>query len=122
MLKWLNKYEILSPDDEHDLERSAAVNEFHKGLSRDESEQVAYNNYRQQQFLKAAAFHLDGMDVAKSNGKTEEQNRHYLMYMQLCKAVGIDGSSAVSPAIQAFRGTQDLSKFDHPADSWVFAK
>lgn len=122
-MKWLEKFDILDQDHEHDLERISARHEFHSGLPREQAEQLAYQEYKRQQMVKAAAYHLDGVDSAKSLGDASSAQMHHNMYQLHCNALAINPLQAVSPEIMAQRGqSAPLAKFTpHPADSFILS-
>jgi hypothetical protein len=124
MLKWLGKYDILSKNDESDLERKAALYQFHKFLSKSQSEELAYQDYKKCMLAKAAAFHTDGMSFAKVRGDKEAEQRHYMLYALHCNELGINPRGHVPPEINAFRGQSEaLKKFEtNPADLFVQTK
>jgi hypothetical protein len=125
MEKWLNKFDISSPEDVHDLERSSAVNQFHRGMDRPTAEQMAYDNYKRIQHCKAAAYHLDGVTKSSATGDNESKNKHHIMFNLHLAALGISPFQAVPPEIQAFRGqnTEQLTKFkSHQSDLFVMGK
>ena len=123
-MRWLSKYDIFTPDDEANLERSAAVNEFHKGMPRDVAETSAYEDWKRNQIVKAAAFHLDQMGLAKGRGDKSSEQSHYGLYTLHCKALGMDQFGSVGPEIHAQRGiVEPLEKFkNHQADVFVLKK
>ncbi len=123
-MKWLEKYDILDPDHEHSLERSSAKHEFHNGHVRANAEQIAYDEYKRQHMLKAAAYHLDGMDSSKARGDSDGAKSHYSMFTLHCKGLGMNPQGSISAEIQAQRGMgEKLAKFTpHPADTFVLEK
>lgn len=121
---WLKKYIIVAPDHEHDLERAAAVHQFHGNMSREGSEVAAYQDYRKMQLHKAAAYHLEGMEAAKDRKDDGSHRKHLGMYALLCKELGYRHTDHPAPGVKAHKGTfGDIEDFkSHPADLLVLAK
>lgn len=120
-MKWAGKYEMVDSSHAHDLERAAAFYEFHKGLSKDVADRLAFEDYKRKQMIDAAAYHLDGIDRAKALGDKEFANSHYSMYLMHCGGLGFDHRTSIVPEIQAQRGKFVFGdKFmPHPADSYA---
>lgn len=117
---WLDRHRILDPEHVSELETNAAVNEFHRGMPREEAERAAYEEYTKRHRLKAAAFHLLGMKSAQASGAEEEARKHYLLYDQHLKSIGLDSPGTVPPEVEAaMRGDDHKAPYrfrSHGAD------
>lgn len=125
MNKWLGKFDIVDEKDKHDLERDSALHEFHHGMSRDQSENLAYQKYKKKQHLIAAAHHLDGIDDCKANGKAEDAKKYLAMYLLHLNALGMDPYSPINPEISGFRQpdrTPTENFKSHSADIFALIK
>lgn len=99
---WLNKYPSLKDDHNLDLERRAALLEFHHGFSKEAAEHQAHKEYIEKQHLKGAAHHYVGMKKAKERGNSQDSNKHYLSYIMHLGKLGLNLNDPVSPKIMAF--------------------
>src|SRR4051812_38087824 len=96
---WMGR-PILNEEHGHDLERRAAINEFHRKQPRAEAEQAAHDDYVREHRQKAAAHHLQGMKAAQASGAHEDAKKHWMLYDTHLKALGLDSVGAVPPEIQ----------------------
>lgn len=124
MGKWLDKFDILDQRDENDLERHAALCQHHYGMSKENSERFAYQTYKENQHRKAAAFHLDGIESAKQDGRKSDMNKHYCIYLLHSNELGKKPTDAVDPTIKSYRHLHPKTKtFEHhPADHYLVKK
>ena len=104
---WLDRHRIIDPEHVQDLETEAAVNEFHRGMTREEAEQAAYEGYTKKHRLKAAAFHLLGMKSAQASGAEDEARKHFLLYDQHLKSLGMEGAGTVPPEVELAMKDED---------------
>ena len=86
--KWLEKYDISSPDHVNDLETQSAIHEFNHKLPRHEAEKKAYDDYVRDRTLEAAAHHLAGMRAAQGAGDMDAARQHGTMYTLALKQLG----------------------------------
>lgn len=86
---WMNK-DILHPDHAHDLDKDAAIHEFHGGLERSKAEEKAYGDYVLTQRKQAASHHLRGMKIAQAAGDKDQAAKHAVLYESHMKAIGKD--------------------------------
>ncbi len=122
-MNWLNKYPMAHDDHAHDLERAAALHQFHGGLSKEQAEASAYQKYKVLQHQKACAHHLDGMRNSKANGNIADGQRHYIMFCSHAKELGLNPHRPVPPEILAHSTEQSSKKYeDHGADSFISNK
>lgn len=123
MTTWLNKYKVASPQDIDDLDRMAAVYQFHKNLPPQQAEDLAYGDYLKIQHCKAAGYHLDGMSNARDNNDWDSSKKAYSMYALHAKALGRNPMNSVGADINAHRGVNTNKVFvPHPSDIFVLAK
>ena len=104
---WLDRHKLIDPEHTHELETSAAVNEFHRGMPRDVAEKTAYEEYSRKHRLKAAAFHLLGMKAAQAAGATDEAHKHYLQYDTHLKSLGLESAGIVPPEVEGALKDED---------------
>ena len=120
---WLGKYPLADDTHTHDLERSAALHEFHGGMTRDQAEASAYQKYKVLQHQKAAAHHLNGLKNAKQRGNIAEGQRHYIMYCSHAKELGVNPNAPVPPEISTHLNEEASDKYqEHGADSFILNK
>ena len=88
MDKWLNKFPVADPKHIPELERDAALNEFHHKQARGIAEHKAYSDYRKKQHTEAAVHHFVGSEDAKALGNKDAYKNHAThLYLHL-KALG----------------------------------
>ena len=97
---WLGR-PIASEKHALDLDRFAAVNEFHHKQPRHIAEDNAYKQYTHEQHVEAAAHHLAGMKAAHGAGAMDSARKHGLRYELHLKKLGHDKYGPVPPEIQA---------------------
>jgi hypothetical protein len=73
---WRNTYTVLKPEDNDQLEANAAQHEFRGGLTQDQSEARAHQDYLKNHAVDSAAHHLLGMRAAMAVGHTAAAKRH----------------------------------------------
>lgn len=88
-LRWQGR-NILKKDDGFDLDRNAAVYEFKHKLDRKKAEDMAYGDYRKNQSLDGAAYHLAGLKAAHAVGNKNDAMKHSLAYGLHMKHLGLD--------------------------------
>jgi hypothetical protein len=91
---------ILDSKHSKDLELSSAINEFHHGMSRQDAERKALDDYRSEHHARAAAHHLAGMNAAQAIGSPDDGKRHYEMYRLHIRALGHEPHEAVPPEVK----------------------
>lgn len=103
------------------LEREAALQEFHHGQPRNVAEQKALENYRRQQHAMAAGHHLAGMRSAYASGNQEAAVMHHDMYVNHAKILGFDPSNGVPPEIKIHeKPIEHVYDFkNHGADQYI---
>ncbi len=122
-MNWLNRYPMADEAHAHDLERSAALHQFHGGMDKEQAESTAYQKYKVLQHQRAAAHHLNGMRNSKATGNIADGQRHYIMYCSHAKELGLNPHQAVPPEIMAHLTDEKSDKFqDHGADSFISLK
>lgn len=122
--KWLGRFDILKEDDKNDLERHSASYEYELKFPREQAELMAYNRYKENQHIRGAAHHLDGLKKAKEDGRFEDERRHLTMYNMHTAKLGHDPYAPIDPRLQAYRNPDYTDKgfTPHPADPWSLAK
>lgn len=88
-LRWQGR-SVLAKDHSFDLDRSAAIYEFKHKLDRKQAEEKAYGDYRKNQSMEGAAYHLAGMKAAHAAGAKEDAIKHSLAYGLHMKQLGMD--------------------------------
>lgn len=96
---------ILHPDHAVSLDMAAAKHEFGAGVTREQAEAKAYDDYVRGQRLDAAAHHLAGMKAARAAGDASSAQKHGAMYDAHLKAVGLEPIGPVPPEVQSRLGT-----------------
>lgn len=123
-VEWMGR-PVSHPDDVHDLDVRAAVNEFSSKMPRHEAEQKAYDSHVREKRLDAAAHHLAGAKAAGAAGQHEEARKHGVLYGLHCKAVGFDHVGPVPPEVAARMrpGAIKVHSFKaHPGDTYAIAE
>jgi hypothetical protein len=121
--QWMGR-PIASMDDEKDLERAAAVNEFSGKLPRDQAEEKAYADHVHTQHVKAAGHHLAGQRAAKGVGDMAAARKHGLLYEMHVEKLGHDKYGPVPPEVKAIHdslvsGGQAYTFRPHGGDSFL---
>lgn len=98
--EWMGR-RIVSKEHVGDLEHSAATHEFQHGHPRHEAERRAYEDYRRQHHLAAAAHHLQGSRSAQGSGDMDEARKHGLAYRLHLQALDMDPFDGVPEEIRA---------------------
>lgn len=93
---WLNKYQLMNPKDSAELEKNSAIYQFHKGLARELAEAKAYEDYKKEKQMEAAAYHLAGMKMAQGAGDMEACKKHGMLYDMHMKSMGLDPYNTLS--------------------------
>lgn len=124
MEKWLDKFDIIDKKDENDLERHAALYQHHYGMNKEAAERFVYQNYKENQHRKAAAFHLDGIEAAKNAGRKVDMNKHYAVYLLHANELGKKINEPVDSSIKAYKNLHpESNRFEHhPADHYLLKK
>lgn len=97
--KWLEKYDILDPAHKDELERDAAIHEFHGKLPRHEAEAKAHGDYVKKHRVAAASHHLSGIKAATGAGDQEAAHKHSTLYNLHVKALGHNPYDAPPPEV-----------------------
>lgn len=120
---WLDKYPIANDEHKLDLERDSAMYTITYGMSKDQAESLAYQKYKKKQHVKAAAYHLDGMDSAKARGSIEDANRHYSMFCLHSQQLGLRPHDPVNAEVEAHKQKVYARVFQpHESDCLVLSK
>jgi hypothetical protein len=90
-----------------ELEHRAAILEFQDGLTRDDAEHQAHQEYLQDHHRQAAAHHLRGLRAAQASGDPSEARKHGLSYGLHLQALGHDEFDAVPKEIQDLAAADD---------------
>ncbi len=99
---------ILQSSHAHDLDTQAAIYEFKHGLSRQDAEARAHDEYRLQTHTQAAAHHLRGVRAAQALGDQKAARKHGLLYNLHIRALGADPLGSVPDAVH--RLTLDVER------------
>lgn len=97
---WLGR-PILKDSDSGQLENSSALNEFDKGLPRQDAEAKAYEDYIREHREKAAAHHLAGARTAAAAGDNEAALKHHLLWTMHAKALGHPEVGQIPDSVKA---------------------
>lgn len=120
--KWQNR-RILDQGHIPDLEQGAALYEFEQGLPRDDSEDLAYADYKAKHHRAAAAHHLRGLRAAQASGDIDEAHKHGVAYSLHMGELGHDPMDQVPDEIKKLaegEGLKSHYKFkSHSADSFL---
>jgi len=92
---------IVKPEHAADLEREAALDEFHHKMPRAQAEEHAHLAYQKRLREEAAAHHLAGMRGAHAAGDLESARKHAMMYELHSKALGHDHVGPAHPSVVA---------------------
>lgn len=86
---WMGR-PVVRAEHVNELERDAAINEFHSKMPRHQAEEKAHHDYMRRQHIDAAAHHLQGMKAAQANADMEDAKKHGAMYEMHLKALGFE--------------------------------
>lgn len=104
------------------LEAEAAINEFSRGMSRQNAEHQAYQRYRRDRVLEAAAHHAQGLKTAMAAGQPDEAQRHGAMYVQNMRHLGLDPIGAIPEEVRSRMQAPDRQQLyrykGHAADDF----
>jgi hypothetical protein len=107
---------VLDKEHANHLHLQAAIYEFQHGLSREDAEKRALQEYRAEHHAKAAAHHLHGMRASAAIGNHEAAERHHDFYSLHVKALGLDPMGPVPPEVEKHREQKDPGKREHIYD------
>lgn len=96
---WMGR-PIVRAEHVDELERDAALNEFHSKMPRHLAEEKAHQDYIRRQHIDAAAHHLQGMKAAQANADMEDAQKHGTMYEMHLKALGFESPGPVPHEIK----------------------
>lgn len=116
---------ILHPDHAHELEQKTALNEFEHKHPKELAEEKAYESYKRDHHLRAAASHFAGMKAARASGDKEEAKKHQAMYSLHMNELGHDPTGPMPHEIENHLATKSepFYRFQaHPADGLLFKK
>jgi hypothetical protein len=100
LANWLGR-PIVDAEDQHDLERRAAIHEFGSKMPRHEAEARAYEDYVRDRRLDAAAHHLAGVKAAQASGNMDEARKHGVLYELHMKALDLNPHGPVPPEVSS---------------------
>lgn len=118
--QWLGR-PIVKPEHAADLEREAAINEFHLKMPRAQAEEHAHLGYQKRLREEAAAHHLAGMRGAHAAGDLESARKHAMMYELHSKALGHDHVGPAHPSVVALMESKPFKARFKPHHGDVFA-
>src|SRR5664279_2293793 len=88
--KWLDRFDILNPEDKDVLEANSAIHEFRGGVPREEAEDRAYSDYLKNHALESCAYHYLGMKAAVASGHSPAAKKHGEAYSLGMKHLGLN--------------------------------
>lgn len=123
--KWKGRYPIMDTAHEGELETMASINQHHYGMEPSKAEEKAWNDYRREQLVEAAAHHLTGMKASHAAGNMEASRKHALMYGLALRQLGHkDLATPPDEVLKASKNTpsEEIGKFKaHKADAYSLA-
>jgi hypothetical protein len=96
---WMGSYPILHEDHAPELDAAAAVHEFRGGMSRQDAEARAHEDYTKGKALEAAAHHLLGIRAAHAAGADEAATLHGQAYAAAMQHAGHDPLGTPPPEV-----------------------
>jgi hypothetical protein len=115
---------IYDQDHHHELEQTAAIKQYGEGMSREEAEDFAYRNYRNEHLRRIAAHHYAGMKAAQAVGDLQSLYQHKVGYGEALKLLGHNPDGPVPPdvAMYVHPDYHNVYKYKaHPADDLVLS-
>lgn len=106
--KWHDRYDVLAPEDHDLLETNAAQHEFRGGMSKEDSEAKAHEQYLRNHAISSAAFHYLGMRAAVAANHKTAAKKHGEAYKTAMGSLGYSATDA--PPQEILDRAKDESK------------
>ena len=99
MNKWRDLYPTLDESEHDGIDVNAAQHEFSGGMTKDQAEGRAHQDYLRNHALDSAAWHYLGMKAAIAVHNELAGKRHGAAYMLALKCLGLDATESPSKEV-----------------------